>query len=199
MLAATAGCVSTQSGRAQPAVESTQRLGAAERLSFVAEPTREYTYLPDEESVRYEEEFDGVVRTERMPFQEWGTRRATAHARNRLWTRFTEQYRDYEFITSSIGSVEPDDIERNETDEARTDPTFQRAVSIAPKLKYNLWYDDRTGDIVRKPPLSWESFISAIPRTVAVTMAFPEREYRAVLPGVCQRVVSTRPEESPDT
>lgn len=195
VLTAAAGCLSRHSENPSPAIDSIQRLGTDARLSFVVDPVREYTYLPEDEIVRYEEEFNGVTHTEQMPFREWGTRQAAAHARNRLWSRFTTQYRDYEFVASSVGSIESVELEANKTAEASTENSFKRAVDIAPKLRYNMWYNDQTGEIVRKPPISWETFVAAVPQTVEVTMVFPEREYNAVLPGVCQRVVRARPQD----
>lgn len=73
--AAAGGSVSGGPERAPPAVDPVQRLGTGTRLSFVADPIREYTYVPEEKQVRYEREVNGVTRTERMPFEEWGTRR----------------------------------------------------------------------------------------------------------------------------
>ncbi|WP_299234445.1 hypothetical protein [Natronomonas sp.] len=195
--AAAGGCVSGGPERAPPAVDPVQRLGTGTRLSFVADPIREYTYVPEEKQARYEREVDGVTRTGRMPFEEWGTRRAAARARARLWARFSDRYREYEFVTSSVGSVGSAELDAGGAGEAPAETAFERAVDVAPRLRYNVWYDDRTGEVVRRPPVSWEALVAAVPRTIEVTMAFPERAYRAVLPGVCQRVVSARPEDGP--
>lgn len=189
LAAPTSGCSGGASNRLTPAVESRQRLGAASQILVTTNPTRKYTYLPEEDAVRYEERFNGVTHTERMPFEEWGTRRATEHARARLWSRFTARYQHFETVASGVGMVAAYELAPGDSGITPTEADFKRAINIAPKLYYYVRYAEQTGEIVQSPPIAWEEFVATVPRTVAVAIQFPEREYRAVLPGVCVRDV----------
>jgi len=168
-----------------PDVEPVERLGAAPPVSIEAEPEREYEYRPESDSVRVE--FD-EGETATMPFDEWGTRRATDHAVDHVYSLLEAESLTGTSISVGQGRAVVSELDRTTAADAPPTPGFDRDVQIAPIVSHEHRYD-RDGELVSDPSVSFDAIVEATPRTVDVTVLFPEREYAATLPVVCKRTV----------
>ncbi|WP_327053544.1 hypothetical protein [Halomicrococcus gelatinilyticus] len=168
-----------------PDVEPVERVGGAPPVSIEAEPEREYEYRPGSDSVRVE--FDGGE-TATMPFDEWGTRRATDHAVDHVYSLLAEQSLAGTGVSVGQGEAVLSELDRTTAEDAPSAPELDRDAQFAPVVFHEHRYD-RNGDLVSEPSVSFDAIVEATPRTVDVTVLFPEREYAATLPVVCQRTV----------
>ena len=180
-----AGCSSDTDSNAEfdPDVERVERLGAARSATIEAEPEREYEYLAESDSVRVEYD-DGETGT--MPFDEWGTRRATDHAVDHVHALLESESLTGTGVAVGQGEILLSELDRSSTDDSSTDPGVERDVPIGPLVSHQHHYS-RDGDLISKPAVSFQRIVETTPRTVDVTMSFPQREYTAVLPVACRR------------
>lgn len=63
---------------------------------------------------------------------------------------------------------------------------FKRDREIGPTVNHSTMYD-RQGALVSSPKVAFEALVEATPRTMEVTMEFPEGEYTAILPVLCSK------------
>lgn len=168
------GCVDAvrDTGDVDPDIEVTTRLGTAQQVSIEADPDRRY---------QYHEDTDEVSATRRMPFDEWGTRRAVAHGASHLRTLFEDADVYGNGIRVSSGVAELADLDENVPEDQ-----FARDFELAPIASHEHHYS-RDGELRVEPEISFETMREVAPRSMAVTMLFEERDYTAVLPIFCRR------------
>jgi hypothetical protein len=164
----------------EPDIEEKIKLGQADPVSTEAEPEREYEYLEEDDAVLIEY---NTGRTNRMPFDEWGTRRAVAAGADYIQQRLEQKEWGSE-ISFARGVVELTDLE-GDVDESE----FDRDIRLGIKLNYYIGYS-RDGEKQFEPEVDFSKVVDATPRKIEVTMLFPEQEYTAVLPVICRRNVS---------
>lgn len=194
------GCSQSASGELSPPFEAVTEPGAGQPVSLEVEPTREYTYVPEDDAVRYETTGpERVTHAKRMPFEEWGTRRANEHAYQRLNSRLDEEFPDRQLVRTAMGHLPVWELTSGKNSAERSDLEFKRAVEIGLKVLYYHVYD-HNGDRVETPHVSWDALVNSVPRAIELTMLFPEREYTAILPVLCEQELHTLDrEEKPST
>ena len=160
-------------------VEPKERLGSGNPISLEADPERGYHYY----------EADDTVTTDsgaEMPFDEWGTRRATAHASDAVKEILLEQSLLVDGVTTGTGGTDLGSLDEWAGDDRPREEDFDRDLEISPIVAHQHHYD-RDGNLISKPEIPFERIVEATPRAAEATVLFPERKYRAVLPVVCQR------------
>jgi predicted small lipoprotein YifL len=186
------GCSQDGPIELDPPFEEQARLGEAPAMSFEVEPTHEYMYLPEEHAVRYETSGpQHVTHEEQLSFAEWGTRRATHHAYERLQSLLETEFPDHDLITTWMGSLPVWEIADGTTEPQTPESEFKRAVELGLKVEYYHVYD-ANGELRRTPDIPWKTLIATVPRTMDVTMLFPERRYTAILPVQCRRELEVK-------
>lgn len=183
-----AGCLSTPSPSTtteefNPDVEPTTRLGTAPGISFEATPERDYEYL--EESNRVRILYDSGD-TSTVDFETWGTGRAASHAADRLHRLLEEKSLTGTGINIGKGRVELVDIDVPAGGDPPTQEEFTRGAPVCPQV-FHFHHYARDGSLISKPEVSFQKLVDASPRSMEVTMLFPEKEYTAVLPVACSR------------
>lgn len=175
LLPAIGGCI----GNDFDPVEPKERLGSADAISLEASPERGYEYHEADDSVTTDSGAE-------MPFDEWGTRRATAHASAAVRKRLAKLSLLVSGVSTGSGRTVLNSLDELEGDDRPTEDDFDRDFAISPIVSHQHLYD-RGGNLIREPEVPFERIVEETPRVAAVTMLFPEREYRAILPVVCQR------------
>lgn len=176
LLPAVAGC----SGDDFDPVESRRRLGAAAPITIDVNPERDYEYDADRDEVTTD---SGTT----MPFDEWGTRRATVHAADAVNEILDEASLLGEGISTGTGRADLDSLDEWAGDGRPAETEFERDLEVAPIVFHQHHYD-RKGSLISKPEVSFDRIVEETPRSAEVTVRFPEKAYRAVLPVVCRRL-----------
>jgi hypothetical protein len=180
-----AGCSGDADSKFDPDVEPVERLGAGSPVAIEAEPEHEYEYLAESNSVHVEYKYGD---SETMPFADWGTRRAAVHAADHVHTLLRKESLIGTAISVDHGEAILTELDRTSTDDSPPNPALNRAVPVAPIVFHKHTYN-RDGKITIEPSVSFQTIVNATPRTIDVTMLFPEREYSTILPVVCKRTV----------
>lgn len=169
-----------------PDVEPARRLGQGPGVSFEATPERAYEYLEasDRVQIRYDSGDTSV-----MAFDRWGTARATDHGADRLQSILNSKSLTGTGIGIGQGRVEVADIEVSSGEERPTQDEFKRAAPLSPSVYHSHDYA-RDGSLISEPDVPFQRIIEETPRSMEITMLFPEKEYTAVLPAVCHRTWS---------
>ncbi|RXK51771.1 hypothetical protein [Halorientalis pallida] len=181
-----AGCLSpssTQTEEFTPDVEPTKRLGQAPGISFDAKPQEEYEYLEESDSVRIQYE-SGESST--FAFAWWGTARAAEHGADRLKRLLEDKSLTGTGISTGWGETELAAIDVPTDEDPPTQEEFKRGPPLCPKVRH-LHHYARDGSLISKPDVSFSRIVEATPRSMEITMLFPEKAYTAVLPVVCSR------------
>jgi hypothetical protein len=158
-------------------VEPKTRLGRGDPITLEGDPAREYEYLESTDEVRTD---SGVT----MSFGAWGTQRAAAHASDAIATRLAAGGYRGGGISVGTGTVSLAELDEWAGEERPREAEFERDGELAPIVLYQYHYD-REGELLSKPGIDFETLVGATPRSATVTVHFPERDYRAVLPVVC--------------
>lgn len=164
-----------------PPFERVSRLGGASGVELSAQPERDYEYLEDEDHVlvQYESGSDTI------PFDEWGTLRATDHAVNDIGTRLEARSLHKSGVRLGTGVVALDELTET-SGERPVESDFKRDRDIGPIVSH-LHHYARDGTLLSSPTVSFDALVEATPRTMTVTMEFPERSYTAILPVLCTK------------
>ncbi|MXR51125.1 hypothetical protein GRX03_05825 [Halovenus sp. WSH3] len=169
-----------------PDVEPVTRLGKAPSISFEAAPERAYEYLEADDSVRIH--YDSGE-TSTMSFDRWGTARAVDHGSDRLQSLFENKSLIGTGISIGQGQVELSNIEVSSGGEQPTQEEFKWGAPLAP-IGFHSHHYARDGELISKPDVPFQRLVEEAPRSMEITMLFPEKEYTAVLPVVCDRTWS---------
>lgn len=161
-------------------IESKKQLGEAPGLSIKVEPDREYEYLEERDEIRFG--WSG----ETMPMGEWGTERAADEAADAVDDHLREHGIQDDHVSSDVNEVDRFDIEAAGGDP--DDAEFERDRPLGVTVQHTYTYD-RDGALHSKPEIPFEDVVAGTTRSVAVTLALPDHEYRAVLPVMCWRTV----------
>lgn len=85
------------------------------------------------------------------------------------------------------GGVGWGNISHNERSKIVTTPIEGHLIQSHGVRVTHAYYYDREGNLVQSPTVEFESVVDATPRTVHVTLSFPEREYAATVLVLCER------------
>lgn len=177
------GCSNRSDSHRELDFEQLNRLGGASPVAIESEPVREYEYIAEDDRVRLH--YDSGE-TSTRPFTEWGTMRAAYHAANHIKSLLDAESLMGDGIDVGWGRLDFSEINWTEGDSTPTEDEFSRDADFAPMVSH-LHHYDRKGNLISKPDVSFESITEATPRAIDVTMLFPEREYTATLPVLCER------------
>jgi len=89
-------------------------------------------------------------------------------------------------ISVDHGEAMLTELDQTSTDDSPLNKAFKRAGPITPTV-FHEHTDNRDGEITIEPSVSFQAIVNPTPRTIDVTMLFPEREYSTILPAVCKR------------
>jgi len=176
------GCASQTDTSREPDVEPVRQLGDAPAVARSAEPTQDYEYLPEENRVRVR---SASGETSTFPFPEWGTMRAANHGAAHISSVLDDESLLVAGVSVGWGRVDLSDIDWTETP-TPTEDEFDRDADVAPRVSHEQHYD-RNGNLLHEPAVSFDAVASTTPRKIETTVLFPEREYTATLPVVCER------------
>lgn len=166
-----------------PDIEQVTRLGDAPGISFEMTPKREYEYLEESDRVRIQYD-SGDSST--MPFGKFGTLRAVDHSSDRLQQILEDNSLTGTGISTGEGRVKSAEIDTSNSETAPVRAEFSRDVPRAPIVFHSHHYA-RDGSLISEPDITFEEIVATVPRSIDVTMRFPEKRYTAVLPGVCTK------------
>jgi len=166
-----------------PAIEQVTRLGDAPGISFEVTPEREYVYLEEDDRVKIQYDSGG---SSTMSFREYGTLRAVDHSSDRLKQILEDNSLTGTGISTGQGRMKLSDIDTPDGEAAPPQAEFSRDAPIAPKVFHTHHYA-RDGSLISEPDIAFEEIVATVPRSMEVTMLFPEKEYTAVLPCVCTK------------
>ena len=166
-----------------PDVEQMTRLGDAPGISFTVTPEWEYAYLEENDSVRIQYDSGG---SSTMAFGRFGTLRAADHSSDRLQRILADSSLTGTGISTGWGRVERSEIEPSTNETISPQEEFTRDAPVAPKVYHTHQYA-RDGSLVSEPAVPFADLVEAVPRSMEVTMRFPERSYTAVFPVVCTK------------
>ncbi|WP_152417971.1 hypothetical protein [Haloferax elongans] len=164
-----------------PKVEPISRLGGGSPVELSVQPEREYEYLETEDKVRVRYDHG----SDTTPFGEWGTLRATEHASRYVKTTLQEQSLLKTGVSVGMGIVKLDELTET-SGEKPVESEFNRDREIGPIVSHMHHYS-RDGTLLSSPAVSFDTLVKATPRTMEVTMEFPERDYTAILPVLCRK------------
>ena len=166
-----------------PDIEQVTRLGDAAGISFEVAPEWEYEYREENDSVRiqYDSGDSGT-----MAFGTFGTLRAADHSSERLQEIVEDNSLTGTGISTGWGRVEVSEIDISTNETALVQEDVTRDAPVAPKVYYSHHYA-RDGSLISKPDIPFADLVEVVPRSMAVTMLFPEKSYTAVFPVVCRK------------
>ena len=166
-----------------PDIEQVTRLGDAAGISFEVAPEWEYEYHEENDSVRiqYNSGDSGT-----MPFGMFGTLRAVDHSSDRLQQILEDNSLTGTGISTGWGRLKMSEIDTSNSDTTLLSEEFTRDAPMAPKVYYTHHYT-RDGSLISEPAIPFADLVEAVPRSMEVTMLFPEKSYTAVFPVVCRK------------
>ena len=166
-----------------PDIEQATRLGDAAGISFEVAPEWEYEYREENDSVRIQYDSGG---SGTMAFGKFGTLRAADHSSDRLQRILADSSLTGTGISTGWGRVKRSEIEPSTNETTSAQEEFTRDAPVAPKVYHTHQYA-RDGSLVSEPAVPFVDLVEAVPRSMEVTMRFPERSYTAVFPVVCTK------------
>ena len=166
-----------------PDIEQATRLGDAAGISFEVAPEWEYEYREENDSVRIQYDSGG---SGTMAFGKFGTLRAADHSSDRLQRILADSSLTGTGISTGWGRVKRSEIEPSTNETTSAQEEFTRDAPVAPKVYHTHQYA-RDGSLVSEPAVPFVDLVEAVPRSMEVTVRFPERSYTAVFPVVCTK------------
>ncbi|WP_226011030.1 hypothetical protein [Halomicrobium salinisoli] len=177
------GCSGRGRDGSDPDFDPSYRLGGAPPAAVEAEPVQEYEYLPEEDRVRIQ--YDSGETTTH-PFDEWGSMRAAEHAADHVASILDDESLLGDGVSVGWGRLDLSEIDWAGERSTPTEEEFDRDADFGPSVTH-LHHYDRDGDLLSEPEVSFDSVVEATPRTTEVTVLFPELEYTATFPVLCER------------
>lgn len=189
---ATAGCLSgtapssrgeQDSSEFDPNIEQRIQLGGASKSAFEVAPKDDYEYLEEQGEIRIEY---GSGDTSTMSFGRYGTHQAIDHGGDRLQSLLNSESMTGTGISVGQGIFEISDLTTSRAEDSSLSEEIKRDAQLAPQVFHSHHYA-RDGSLISEPSVSFQEIVETVPRMMDITINFPEQQYQAVLPVVCEK------------
>jgi len=188
----TAGCLSGSAPTSRegettsefdPDVEQITRLGAAPDIKFEVAPDSDYEYLEERNRVRLH--YDSGD-TSTMSFGRYGTHQAVEHGSDRLQRILDAKSLTGTGISVGQGEFDISDLTTSTPEDSSLQEEIVRDAPLAPMVFHSHHYA-RDGSLISEPSIAFQEIVEAVPRVMDISITFPEQNYRAILPVVCEK------------